>query len=57
VLSEARRRGLLFRIRAGQGGDHPVGDTICLAPPLVVSVTQVDRIVEILREAIVAAGG
>lgn len=57
VLSEARRRGLLFRIRAGQAGDLPVGDTLCLAPPLVISEAQVDRIIEILREAIVAAGG
>lgn len=55
VLAEARKRGLLFRIRAGQAGDYPVGDTICLAPPLVVSEAQVDRIVEILREAIAAA--
>ena len=52
VLAEARKRGLLSRIRPGQGGDHPIGDTICLAPPLVVTEAQVDRIVEVLRESL-----
>ena len=37
VVGEARRRGLITRIRTGQGGDHPIGDTICLAPPLVIT--------------------
>ncbi len=54
VLAEARRRGLITRIRAGQRGDHPIGDVICLAPPLVVTEAQVDRIVEIVRDAISA---
>jgi hypothetical protein len=40
---ESRKRGLLSRIRPGQGWDHPIGDTICLAPPLVVTEAQVDR--------------
>jgi adenosylmethionine-8-amino-7-oxononanoate aminotransferase len=56
VLAEARKRGLLSRIRGGQTGDYPIGDTICLAPPLVITEAQVDRIVEILRESITAAG-
>ncbi len=54
VIGEARRRGLITRIRTGQAGDYPIGDTICLAPPLVVTEAQVDRIVEILRESIAA---
>ena len=54
VLAEARSRGLITRMRAGQAGDYPIGDTICLAPPLVITEAQVDRIVEILRESIVA---
>jgi len=54
VVGEARRRGLITRIRTGQGGDHPIGDTICLAPPLVVSEAQIDRMIEILHEAIAA---
>lgn len=57
VLGEARRRGLITRMRAGQTGQAPIGDVICLAPPLIVSESQVDRIVEILRESILAAAG
>jgi 4-aminobutyrate aminotransferase-like enzyme len=55
VIAEARKRGLITRIRGGQGGDYPIGDTICLAPPLVVTEAQVDRIVEIIRESMRAA--
>jgi len=54
ILGEARRRGLITRIRTGQAGAHPIGDTICLAPPLVVSEAQIDRMIEILRESITA---
>jgi len=55
VLAEARARGLITRMRAGQTGEHPIGDVLCLAPPLVVTEAQVDRIVEILGEALRAA--
>lgn len=54
VVAEARRRGLITRIRAGQAGEHPIGDTICLAPPLIVTDSQVDRMIDILRESITA---
>ncbi len=54
VLAEARRRGLITRIRVGQAGPHPIGDTICLAPPFVTTEAQVDQMVEILRESILA---
>jgi 4-aminobutyrate aminotransferase-like enzyme len=57
VLAEARRRGLITRMRAGQTGEMPIGDVICLAPPLIVSEAQVDQIVEILRESVLAAAG
>src|SRR5216683_761728 len=50
VLREARRRGLITRMRTGQVGEYPIGDTICIAPPLVVTEQQVDRIIDILRE-------
>jgi adenosylmethionine-8-amino-7-oxononanoate aminotransferase len=46
VQKELTRRGLYTRV---------VGDTICLAPPLVTPVETIDRIVQILGEAIVAA--
>lgn len=55
VLEEARKRGLVTRMRTGQGGEHPIGDTICLAPPFVITEDQVDAIVRILRESIIAA--
>jgi len=51
---EALARGLLPRIRAGSA-DPPIGDTICLAPPLMTPPEVLDRIPQILREALVAA--
>jgi len=56
ITREALSRGLLPRIRAGSA-DPPVGDTICLSPPLSSPTEVLDRIPEILREAIVAATG
>ncbi len=54
VTREAISRGLLLRIRAGSA-DPPIGDTVCIAPPLVTSEETLDRIVEILRQAITVA--
>ncbi len=45
VKSEAQKRGLFTRI---------VRDVICVAPPLVTSEAQIDRVVGVLREAIAA---
>jgi adenosylmethionine-8-amino-7-oxononanoate aminotransferase len=45
IKAEAKRRGLITR---------SVRDVICLAPPLVVTEEEIDRIVAILREAIPA---
>ena len=53
---EALARGLLPRIRAG-GADPPIGDTICLAPPLSTPTEVLDRIPEILRASIISATG
>src|SRR5262244_1098108 len=53
VLREVLARGLLPRIRAGSA-DPPIGDTICLAPPLMTPPEVLDRIPHILREALVA---
>lgn len=55
ILAEARKRGLIARTRTGQGGEYPIGDTICLAPPFVITETQIDRIVQVLHESILAA--
>jgi adenosylmethionine-8-amino-7-oxononanoate aminotransferase len=46
VLREARQRGLVARVK---------GDSFLMAPPLVVTADQVDRMVEILRDSIRAA--
>ncbi|MSP87729.1 MAG: aspartate aminotransferase family protein [Alphaproteobacteria bacterium] len=54
VVREAFQRGLLIRIRGG-GADPAIGDTLCVAPPLMTPVESIDRIVTILREAIAAA--
>jgi len=40
-------------MRTGQGGEHPIGDTTCLAPPFVTNEEQLDLIMRILRESIV----
>ena len=53
-VREALARGLLPRIRVGSA-DPPIGDTICLAPPLMTPPDVLDRIPQILREAITAA--
>ena len=54
ITREALARGLLPRIRAGSA-DPPVGDTICLSPPLSTPTEVLDRIPQILRTAIAAA--
>jgi len=52
VLAEAKRRGLVTRIRVGQASEYPIGDVVLLAPPFVVTESQVDRIVGILHDAL-----
>ncbi|MFN0043384.1 MAG: aspartate aminotransferase family protein [Alphaproteobacteria bacterium] len=54
IMREALSRGLLTRVRAG-GADPAIGDTICVAPPLMTPVETLDRIVSILQDSIVAA--
>ncbi|HJU18063.1 MAG TPA: aspartate aminotransferase family protein [Stellaceae bacterium] len=54
IAREALNRGLLARVRGGSA-EPAFGDTICLAPPLMTPTETLDRIPEILRQAIVAA--
>jgi 4-aminobutyrate aminotransferase-like enzyme len=54
VLREALAHGLLPRLRPGSA-DPPIGDTICLAPPLMTPADVLERIPVILREALVTA--
>src|SRR2546428_42018 len=56
-LAGRMKRGMVTRTRA-VGGPHPApGDTVYYAPPLVVTAAEVDRIVEITREAVRAVLG
>ena len=48
IYAEARRRGLVSRMR---------GDVFCLAPPMITSYEQLDRIVAILVESVHAVLG
>jgi putrescine---pyruvate transaminase len=54
LTRESISRGLLPRVRPGSS-DPPIGDTICLAPPLMTPPEVLDRIPQILRAAIIAA--
>jgi adenosylmethionine-8-amino-7-oxononanoate aminotransferase len=54
VAAQALQRGLILRIRPG-GAEPAIGDTICLAPPLMTPQNSLDRIPVVLREAISAA--
>jgi putrescine aminotransferase len=54
ITRAALADGLLLRVRGGSA-DPAIGDTICLAPPLMTPVEVIDRIPEILRSAIQAA--
>jgi len=55
VAAEARQRGLFIRNRGGAGGAYPIGDTLCVAPPLITSEAEIDRLVAIMHDAIRAA--
>src|SRR6185312_542405 len=55
VAAEARQRGLFIRNRGGARGDFPIGDTLCIAPPLITTEAQVERIVAILDDSLRAA--
>ncbi|HYM71727.1 MAG TPA: aminotransferase class III-fold pyridoxal phosphate-dependent enzyme, partial [Stellaceae bacterium] len=55
VAREAMARGLLLRIRAG-GAEPAIGDTICLAPPLMTPEDTLEKIPQIVRESLIAAG-
>jgi putrescine---pyruvate transaminase len=56
IAKEALQRGLLIRLRAG-GAEPAIGDTICVAPPLMTPENVLGRIPEILRASIKAALG
>jgi adenosylmethionine-8-amino-7-oxononanoate aminotransferase len=57
IQAEMMRRGVVTRTRP-VGGPHPApGDTVYYAPPLVVTPAEVDRLVEVTRDAVKAVVG
>ncbi|MGH2390602.1 MAG: aspartate aminotransferase family protein [Chloroflexota bacterium] len=55
VAAEARKRGVFIRNRGGARGEFPIGDTLCIAPPLITTEAQVERIVAVLDDSLRAA--
>jgi adenosylmethionine-8-amino-7-oxononanoate aminotransferase len=51
VVAEAMKRGLIIRVRGG-GGTPLSGDSLCIAPPLMTPEATLDRLVNIVGEAI-----
>ena len=54
VVAEAMKRGLIIRQRGG-GGTPVSGDSLCIAPPLMTPEPTLDRITNIVGEAIQSA--
>jgi L-2,4-diaminobutyrate transaminase len=52
VQTEMMARGIVTRTRPTAGAHPAPGDIVCIAPPLVVRETEVDRIVAVTRDAI-----
>ena len=55
VVAECANRGMILRLRAAADGPPASGDTLCFAPPLPTPEATLDRIVQIVGEAIQAA--
>jgi taurine-pyruvate aminotransferase len=53
VVDFARRHGVII---GRSGGGRHLGNTIVLSPPLVITRSEIDRIVAVLDHAIEAAG-
>lgn len=57
VQAEMMKRGVVTRVRP-VAGPHPApGDAVFFAPPLVVTETEVDRLVSVARDAVKAVLG
>ena len=57
IQQEMTKRGVITRVRPVAGAHPATGDTIFFAPPLVVSETEVDRLVSVTRDAMKAVLG
>jgi adenosylmethionine-8-amino-7-oxononanoate aminotransferase len=57
LQAEMMKRGMVTRVRATPGPHPAPGDTAFYAPPLVITAAEVDRVVEISRDALKAVLG
>src|SRR6184192_1482881 len=57
IQAEMMKRGVVTRTRAVVGPHPAPGDTIYYAPPLVVTEAEIERIVDVARDAVQAAVG
>lgn len=52
LQAELMNRGVVTRVRPAAGAHPASGDILCLAPPLVVTAEEVDRLVSVLGGAV-----
>jgi adenosylmethionine-8-amino-7-oxononanoate aminotransferase len=57
LRAEMKNRGLVTRTRPATGAHPGAGDQVLLAPPLVITDAEVERMVEIVRESVEAVLG
>jgi putrescine---pyruvate transaminase len=57
LMAEMMKRGMVTRVRTSPGPHPAPGDTAFYAPPLVITAAEVDRVVEISRDALKAVLG
>jgi adenosylmethionine-8-amino-7-oxononanoate aminotransferase len=57
IQQEMTKRGVITRVRPTSGAHPANGDTIFFAPALVISESEVDRLVSVTRDAVKAALG
>ncbi len=57
VQAEMVKRGVVSRTRPSPGPHPAPGDSVLFAPPLVVTAAEVDRLVEVTRDAVKAVLG
>jgi adenosylmethionine-8-amino-7-oxononanoate aminotransferase len=57
VAAEMMKRGVVTRVRAASGPHPANGDTVFFSPPLIITATEVDRLVAVARDAVKAVLG
>jgi len=57
IQAEMTKRGLMTRVRPSSGPHPANGDIVFFAPPLIVTEKEVDRVVEVARDAVKAVLG